>query len=138
MQVSTRVAALVTTAALSFASLGAPAFAEDEAPVEPCATQTAQVEKAEDALERVTAVFEKAKAKVKKAKKVNAKADTAREKAAARKKLKAAKEDRADAAKTKKAQVQRLAKAEERLAKCLAAQEQPEEQPEEEQQDPAA
>lgn len=129
MPLSTRVAALVTAAALTVASLGATAHAAEEPPAEPCATQQAQVDKAEDALERVTAVFAQAQTKVKKAKKANAKADTAREKAAARKQLKAAKETREKVKKAKKAQVQRLAKAQERLATCLADQEQPEEQP---------
>jgi hypothetical protein len=62
---------------------------------EPCAKQAAKVAKAEDALARVTAVFERQADKAKKAK----------------------------AKKAKKAQQLRLQKAEARLDACLAAQE---------------
>jgi hypothetical protein len=90
---------------------------------EPCADQQAQVTKAEDALARVTAVFEKQQAKVKKAKKELVLADTVAEQAKAAKGLKMAQEKKDAAKKAKKAQQMRLQKAHQRLDDCLAAQE---------------
>jgi hypothetical protein len=89
---------------------------------EPCAQQQAQVAKAEGALERVTAVFEKQQAKVKKAKKELVLADTAAEQAQAAKGLKIAQAKKDAAKKAKSAQLVRLEKAQTRLDKCLAAQ----------------
>jgi hypothetical protein len=90
---------------------------------EPCADQQAKVTKAEDALARVTAVFERQQAKVKKAKKELVLADTVAEQAKAAKGLKVAQEKKDAAKKAKKAQQMRLQKAQQRLADCLAAQE---------------
>lgn len=90
---------------------------------EPCAEQQAQVTKAEDALDRVTAVFEKQAARVAKAKENIAKAESKVQKDRARAALEKAKEKRAKAKKAKKAQQMRLQKAQQRLDECLAAQE---------------
>lgn len=101
MQKSPRLVAAAAALTLSFGALTAPAAsAADEATTEPCAKQSAQVQKAEDALARVTAVFEKKQTKVKKQKN--------------------------QVAKVKKAQVQRLDKANQRLEKCQAAPDAPE------------
>lgn len=123
MKTTARMAAGLAAAALSFGVLSAPAHAT--APKDPktaCAQQAKQVAKAEDALERVTAVFERQKTKVKKAKKAVAKADNASERGQARRALARAKAKKTVTLKTKKAQVQRLVKAQKRLATCQAAQ----------------
>lgn len=91
-------------------------------PAEPCAKQSAHVAKAEDALARVTKVFERQQAKVEKAKEVKKHADNASERARAKRAVKAAKEKKAHTRKAKKAQQQRLKKAQARLTDCLAAQ----------------
>jgi len=118
-----RVAAVAATVALSLGSLTVASSASAvKPPAEPCAKQSAQVQKAEDALERVNAVFAKKQVKVKKAKVRVEKADRRNERAKAKKALAQAKKERATTAKTKKAQVQRLAKAQQRLADCEAAQ----------------
>jgi hypothetical protein len=96
------------------------AAAADE---EPCTAQAAKVAKAEDALARVTAVFEKQAAKVKKAKEEVDEADTEAEETEAEEDLEAAKEKKAKAKKAKKAQKMRLEKAQQRLDACLADQE---------------
>lgn len=120
---TSRVPAVVATIALSFGSLTvASAASAAKPPTEPCAKQSAQVQKAEDALERVNAVFVKRQVKVKKAKVRVEKADRRNERAKAKKALVEARKLRATAAKTKKAQVQRLAKAQKRLADCEATQ----------------
>ena len=98
------------------------ASADDAPTTEPCATQQKQVDKAEDALARVTAVFERQQARVVKVRKVVAQAEAGREKAAARKSLAAAKDNRDETKVTKRAQQQRLTKAQERLTECEAAQ----------------
>ena len=108
----------LVAALLAFGPTGT-AVADDE----PCANQQAQVTKAEDALARVTAVFEKQQAKVKKAKKELVLADTVAEQAKAAKGLKVAQEKKDAAKKAKKAQQMRLQKAQQRLDDCLAAQE---------------
>jgi hypothetical protein len=113
------IASGVVAALLSFGPAGTAVAADDE----PCAKQQAQVTKAEGALARVTAVFEKQQAKVKKAKKELELADTAAEQAKAAKGLKTAQEKKAAAKKAKKAQQMRLQKAQQRLDDCLAAQE---------------
>ena len=91
-------------------------------PTTPCAKETTQVAKAEDALARVTAVFERQQDKVADARH-DLKTAKAGEKAAAKADLKEAKVKKEKVAKVKKAQQMRLAKAQERLAKCEAAQE---------------
>jgi hypothetical protein len=105
MSVSTRFCGLAATAAIALAGFAvAPSATADETtePV-PCASQQAKVDKAEDALERVTA-------------------EAGREKALARKALSKAKDVRDETKVTKRAQQQRLVKAEERLATCEAEQ----------------
>jgi hypothetical protein len=89
----------------------------------PCADQQAKVTKAEDALARVTAVFERQQAKVKKAKDEVEEADTKGERTKAAKGLEKAKEKKDKVKKAKKAQQMRLQKAQQRLDDCLAAQE---------------
>ena len=109
-------AAIATMFALSVCAV--PAAAAEAPPTEPCARQQAQVTKAEEALARVTAVFEHQQDKAQDARKAARKADTRAEKAAARAALERALDRKADAAKEKKAQQQRLAHAMERLAAC--------------------
>ena len=107
-------------AALLTAGPGAgTAVAEDG----PCAEQQAKVTKAEDALARVTAVFERQEAKVRKAKDELAEADTKGERTKAVKNLDQAKGKKDKVKKAKKAQQMRLQKAQQQLADCLAAQE---------------
>lgn len=125
MQISTRIVAAFAAAALSFGTLGAPAYADKPAPKEPCAKEQVKVEKAEDALERVTAVFAKAQTKVKKAKKVVTKLEAKKKVKKvkvkkAKKALALAKKKRVKVKKVKKAQQQRLTKATQRLTDCLA------------------
>lgn len=113
---------LVAGATTSVLGLGlATAVQADETATDgPCATQEAQVAKAQAALARVTAVFEAKKDKVAEATAAVAAATTPEELATAQKHLAKAQE-KAAKAKDKKAQVQRLAKAEARLAECKAA-----------------
>lgn len=122
MQKSTRVTATLAGLTLTFGALMAPGAHAAANAKEPCAKETTQVANAEDALARVTAVFEKQAAKVKKAKKAVVKADNRSEKAKAKRALAAAKEKKEHAKKAKKAQLQRLAKAQTRLADCQAKQ----------------
>lgn len=110
--------AVVTGAVL----MGASPVAHADDPADgPCATQEAKVAKAEDALARVTAVFESKKDRVAEAEAALAAATTDDERAKAEKRLAKAVAKAAEAKKDKKAQKQRLAKAEERLAECEAA-----------------
>lgn len=90
-----------------------------------CTAQIAKVEKAQAALDRVTAVFAKQNEHAAKAKKNLDKAETRAEKKAAKAKLAKVKETKEKVAKEKKAQQQRLAKATERRDECLAARPQP-------------
>ncbi|GAB3019570.1 hypothetical protein GCM10011376_29130 [Nocardioides flavus (ex Wang et al. 2016)] len=126
MSVSIRFGGLAASATIALAGLVvAPAVADDTTePTEtvPCASEQAKVDKAEDALARVTAVFERQQAKVKKARKEVAQAEAGREKAEARKALREVKAKKNDTKVTKRAQQQRLAKAQERLAECEAEQ----------------
>jgi len=124
MSVSIRLAGLAASAAIALGgAVVVPAAVADDAPAPvPCAQQQAQVDKAAEALARVTAVFARQEARVEKAKKVVAQAEAGRAKAAARRALADAKHDRDETKVTKRAQQQRLAKAEERLAECEAAQ----------------
>lgn len=116
-----RTAALtaVTTAALS--ALAAPVAAHADAPA-PCAQQQTQVTAAQDALARVTAVFNKDRHVVAADKVAVAHAKTPNAKASAKAQLAVAEHKLARVAKAKKAQQQRLAKAEARLSACQAAQ----------------
>ena len=118
-RIRTTTAAIVTTAALSVAGLPLVAHA---APPEkaPCAKETAQVTKAQEALDRVSAVFAKQQERVADARAELKHADQRSERAAAIAALKAAKTKKERAAKAKKAQQMRLAKATERLAACEA------------------
>lgn len=86
----------------------------------PCAGQQVRVDRAEDALARVTAVFERQKDKVDHAEKALAAAETRVEQARAKAALQNARERKAAAAEEKKAQKMRLAKATARLEACLA------------------
>jgi hypothetical protein len=122
MRTSTRVAAAVASATLVFGPIAVVTQAAQAAEPAACAQQQAQVDRAEDALARVTAVFTRAKAKVASARAHLENADNGSEKAQAQRALARAKADAAVAKKAKKAQVERLAKAEARLAECLAAQ----------------
>jgi len=119
------IAAAIGAAALSLSLWGiAPAaHAGESGSDSPCATQEAQVAKAEDALARVTAVFAKQKDHVAEAQAQLDAAETPEEQAKAQKKLDRALAKKADGKKAKKAQLQRLAKAQERLADCEAEQE---------------
>lgn len=92
------------------------ASAEDQ----PCAAQQVRVDRAEDALARVTAVFERQKDKVDRAKTALERAETRVQQAKAKAALQRAKERKAAAAAEKKAQKMRLAKATARLEACLA------------------
>jgi hypothetical protein len=119
MSFSFRIAGLGATAAITLAgALGAAAHADDAPATDPCAQQQAHVDKAQGALERVTAVFARQQERVEKTKEVVAEAEAGREKAAARRALVAAKQGRDEALATKRAQQQRLAKAQERLTAC--------------------
>lgn len=119
MSRSFRVAGLIATSVITLgAAFGAAAHADDAAATDPCAQQQSKVDKAQVALERVTAVFARQQTRVEKTKAVVAEASAGREKAAARRALADAKQDRDDAKVTKRAQQQRLAKAQERLTAC--------------------
>ena len=109
--------AVVTGVVLVGAS---PVAHADEATEGPCATQEAKVAKAEDALARVTAVFERKKNRIAEAEAAVAAATTDKERAKAEKRLARVVAKAAEAKKEKKAQKQRLAKAQERLAECEA------------------
>src|SRR3954465_8882628 len=112
-------AAILSTAALTVA--GAPAVAHATAPdKEPCAKEPAQVAKAQEALDRVTAVFAKQQERVADARDDVKHADSRSDRAEAIAALHAAKENKTHVAKAKKAQQMRLAKAQERLATCEA------------------
>ncbi|PKH38933.1 hypothetical protein SAMN05192575_103395 [Nocardioides alpinus] len=116
---SSRIAGLTATAVITLAgAFSAAAHADDTTATDPCAQQQAQVEKAQGALERVTAVFARQQARVEKTKEVVVEASAGREKAAARRALADAKQDRDDTQVTKRAQQQRLAKAQQRLTAC--------------------
>jgi len=112
--------ALLSSCALAVGVAPLAAHAEKSDP-EPCAKQDAQVQKAEDALARVTLVFAKEKEHVADARKDVKHADSRSEKAAAKAELHAAKVEKEKVAKAKKAQQMRLAKANERLTDCEAA-----------------
>ncbi len=125
MRLSTRTAGTVAALALSVSVLATPALAaqpDASSKPEPCAQQQKQADKAEAALERLTARLEAKQAEVAKEKKAKKNADTAAEHRSAKADLAQAKDDRTEAKKDKKAQQQRVAKANERLEKCQAEQ----------------
>lgn len=126
MRTANRIAGIAAGVTLTLGSLGtiggiAPSDAADQQPAA-CAQQQTQVDKAEAALARLTAVFEQQQTKVKKAKHRAEAADTAQERNAAKHALQRAKHDRDEAKANKKAQQQRVAKAQARLASCQADQ----------------
>jgi septal ring factor EnvC (AmiA/AmiB activator) len=118
------VAAAAATVILGFGV--APAAHADDTPAPsdnaPCAKQQAKVDKAEDALARVQAVFAKQKDHLADAQAELAAAETDKDKAKAQKKVDFWTAKLADTKKEKKAQKQRLAKAQQRLDDCEAAQ----------------
>jgi len=121
MRTNTRIAGAVAGIALTLGSLGAvaaPASADKPAP---CAQEQKHVDKAQEALAKVTAVFARQQAKVKKAKHELKVADTATERANAKRDLALSKAKRDHTKKVKTAQQQRLAKAQARLDACTAA-----------------
>src|SRR3954454_24657588 len=119
-RIRTTTVALLSSVALTIGA--APVAAHAAAPDhQPCAKQEAQVQRAEDALARVTLVFARQKKHVVEARHDHAHADNRSERAKARAALHAAKVKKAKVAKAKKAQQMRLAKANARLAACEKA-----------------
>ena len=92
MTLATRLAGVTASVALAAGAFGVAAHADDAPVTDPCARQQAQVDKATDALARVTAVFARQQARVEAKKEDVAEANRGREKAAARHALKAAKD----------------------------------------------
>ncbi|KQW53461.1 hypothetical protein ASC77_04035 [Nocardioides sp. Root1257] len=123
-RIRTTTVALLSSAALTVgvAPIAAQADRPDPAP---CAKQERQVQKAEDALARVTAVFAKQKEHVADARQDVKHADNRSERSAAIAALHDAQAKKSKAGEAKKAQQMRLAKANERLESCTAAQETP-------------
>jgi Skp family chaperone for outer membrane proteins len=122
MRTTTRVAGLAAGLTLTLGTLGSAAVATPTTAKEPCARQQAQVDRATDALARVTAVFERQKEKVADARDDVTTADDAADRTDAKRALAKAKAAKAETTKAKRAQVQRLAKAQDRLDACTAAQ----------------
>jgi pantothenate kinase type III len=120
MKFTRTVAAAAVTAVLSLGT-GSVAHA-DQPGSTPCAKQEQQVTKAEDALARVTAVFEHQQTKVERLQAALAAATTPEEQARIQARLDRALAAKQHTVKAKKAQQQRVAKAEQRLADCQAAQ----------------
>jgi septal ring factor EnvC (AmiA/AmiB activator) len=122
MQIVRPLAALASAAVLSLGTVSAVHAAPNVKPGgDPCARQQAQVTKAEDALARVTAVFEHQQTKVERLQEMLAQATTPEQQAKLQTKLDKALAHKQHVRKDKKAQQQRLAKAEDRLASCQAA-----------------
>jgi septal ring factor EnvC (AmiA/AmiB activator) len=122
MQIVRPLAALASAAVLSLGTVSAVHAAPGDKPgSEPCARQQAQVDKAQDALTRVTAVFEHQQTKVERLQDRLADATTPEEQAKIQAKLDKAMTQKQHTKKDKKAQQQRLAKALDRLADCQAA-----------------
>jgi hypothetical protein len=119
-RIRTTTVALLSTAALTVGVAPLAAYA-DKPDREPCTKQETQVQKAEDALARVTLVFAKQKERVVDARQDVKHADSRSERAEAVAALHAAKVKKEEVAKAKKAQQMRLAKANERLAACETA-----------------
>ncbi|RYB91546.1 hypothetical protein EUA06_09530 [Nocardioides glacieisoli] len=122
MTLTTRLAGVVASAAIALAAFGATASADEVPPTDPCAQQQAKVDKATEALARVTAVFARQQERVEAAKEDVAEATAGQEKADARKALADARQAKTETKVTKRAQQQRLAKATERLTTCQAEQ----------------
>ena len=118
MTLTTRLAGVVASAAITLAAFGTTASADEVPPTDPCAQQQAKVDKATEALARVTAVFARQQERVETAKEDVAEASAGQEKAAARKALAAARKAKTETKVTKRAKQQRLAKATERLTTC--------------------
>jgi hypothetical protein len=114
-------AVAAAAAVLSLGATPVAAFA-DQPDAEPCAKQEQQVAKAQEALDRVTAVFAHQKTKVERLQERLAAATTPEEQAKIQAKLDKALAQKQHTRKEKKAQQQRLAKAEDRLEACEAAQ----------------
>ncbi|MBZ5741077.1 hypothetical protein [Nocardioides mangrovi] len=120
-QIRTTTAALASAFVLGI--VAAPVAAQATTPdSEPCAAQQTKVDKATDALARVSAVFERQHERVADARHDVKHADSRSDRAAARAELAQATAKLDRVAKDKKAQQQRLAKAEDRLDACQAAQ----------------
>lgn len=124
-----RTYAAAGVAALALGTLGSLAPAGAAAPAisgkpdkTPCAQQQEQVDRAEDALARVTAVFAHQKTKVERLQERLAAATTPQEQARLQAQLDRATAQEQHTKKDKVAQRQRLAKAEQRLADCQADQ----------------
>ncbi|WP_408895409.1 hypothetical protein ACJ5H2_10935 [Nocardioides sp. R1-1] len=118
-----RTAAAAAVLALGLTAAPLTSAVADEAPTTdgPCATQQAQLDKAEAKLESLTAKLAAKKEAIAEAKAEVKAADTAQEKRSATAALATAKEKKAKVKKAKKFQLQRVAHAQERLDKCLAA-----------------
>jgi pantothenate kinase type III len=111
----------VATAAVVLSLGASPVARADKPGSEPCAQQEQQVAKAQDALARVTAVFDHQQTKVERLRAALAAATTPEEQARIQARLDRALAAKQHVKKDKKAQQQRLAKAEQRLADCQAA-----------------
>lgn len=120
MHRTARLGGVLSAVALTAGSLGTTALALPAHAAKPtaCSQQQKQLDQAEAALARVTAVFEHQQDRVARSEHRAAQADTAHERNAARKAVRAAKHDRSEARKDKKAQQQRVSKAEYRLEAC--------------------
>ncbi|TNM39605.1 hypothetical protein FHP29_12055 [Nocardioides albidus] len=117
----TAAAAAVLTLGLSVAPLTS-AAADTPATDAPCATQQAQLDKAQAKLESLTAKLAAKKEAVAEAKAEVKASDTAKEKRSAKAALATAKEKKERVQKAKKFQLKRVEHAQERLDKCMAAQ----------------
>ncbi|MBL0750021.1 hypothetical protein [Nocardioides baculatus] len=118
MSLTIRLAGAAASAAVTLAAFSSTAYADDAPATDPCASQQAKVDKATEALARVTAVFARQQARVEAKQDAVAEAEVGQEKAAAMKALKAAKAAKSETKVTKRAQQMRLAKATERLTTC--------------------
>lgn len=120
MRTTTRLAGAVAGLALGAVATVPSAVAAEPEGQQPaaCAQEQKQLDRAEDAYERVSKVFAAQQARVKKAHDRVEKAKSAQEKARAERALAEARHDRDDAAKDKRAQKQRVAKAQARLDAC--------------------
>ena len=115
--------AVAAVSAVMALGVAAPEAAHADKPgSEPCAQQQAQADKAQAALDRVTAVFAHQKTKVERLQEQLAAATTTEEQQKIQARLDKALAQKQHDKKAKKAQQQRLAKAQQRLADCLAAQ----------------
>lgn len=110
-------AAVVPALALGLVLAQPPTASADE---EACARQQTQVQRAEDALAHVTAVFDRQKTRVNRAERALQRAETRAKRAEAKAALAKARERLSATSKERKAQKVRLAKANQRLENCLA------------------